>query len=167
MRMRQRALKIWIWTFKIIPDLWLSAIFCPIKKIKITPPYWSSQLFQPKLRYRHMKAQIQLVILAVLIQAQVQEHVGTDTAGHPSHCCPSSGTGSCRYRYSWSSQLFQSKLRYRYRQAQIQLVPALQVIPVVLVQAQVQAHVGTDTAGPRMLVTLVDLVNAQLHYRRK
>ena len=124
-RMHQRALEIWIWTFKIIPDLWLSAIFCPIKKIKITPPYWSmwsSQSFQPKLRYSHMKAQIQLVILAVLIQAQVQEHVGTDTAGHPSHRCPSSGTGTCRYRYSWSSQLFQSMLRYRLMQVQIQLV---------------------------------------------
>ena len=29
--------KIWNWTSKIMPDLWLSAIFCEIKKI--TPPY--------------------------------------------------------------------------------------------------------------------------------
>ena len=28
------ATKFWIWTFKIIPDLRLSAVFCPIKKIK-------------------------------------------------------------------------------------------------------------------------------------
>ena len=31
--------KIWIWTSKIIPDLWFSAVFCLIKKIKITPLY--------------------------------------------------------------------------------------------------------------------------------
>ena len=31
------ALQFWIWTSKIIPDLWLSAVFCPINK-KITPP---------------------------------------------------------------------------------------------------------------------------------
>ena len=31
-----RAQKIWIWTYKIMPDLWFSAVFCPIKKIKIT-----------------------------------------------------------------------------------------------------------------------------------
>ena len=48
-----------------------------------------------------------LVILAVLIQAQIQAHVGTytlyscsPTAGHPSCSSPSSGTGTCRYRYS-------------------------------------------------------------------
>ena len=29
--------KFWIWTAKIIPDLWLSAVFCPLKKI--TLPY--------------------------------------------------------------------------------------------------------------------------------
>ena len=33
-----RAPKFWIWTSKIICDLFLSANFCPIKKI--TPPYW-------------------------------------------------------------------------------------------------------------------------------
>ena len=27
-----RAPKIWVGTAKIMPDLWLSAIFCPIKK---------------------------------------------------------------------------------------------------------------------------------------
>ena len=32
-----RATKIWIWTSKIIPDLWLSAVFRAIKKIKIPP----------------------------------------------------------------------------------------------------------------------------------
>ena len=35
--------KIWIWTSKIITDLWLSAVFCLIKKIKITPPYCTVQ----------------------------------------------------------------------------------------------------------------------------
>ena len=33
------AAKIWIWTYKIMLDLWLSAVFCTIKKIQITPPY--------------------------------------------------------------------------------------------------------------------------------
>ena len=28
-----------IWTSKIIPDLWLDAVYGPMKKIKITPPY--------------------------------------------------------------------------------------------------------------------------------
>ena len=32
--------QIWIWTSKIIPELWLSAVFCPIKKIKINPSYY-------------------------------------------------------------------------------------------------------------------------------
>ena len=31
MRMRRRAPKFWLRTSKIIPDLWLSAVFCPIK----------------------------------------------------------------------------------------------------------------------------------------
>ena len=39
------ALKIWIWTSKIMPDLWLSAVFCRTKK-KITPPYVYS-LYSP------------------------------------------------------------------------------------------------------------------------
>ena len=33
------APKIYIWTSKFIPDIWLSAVSCPIKKIKITPSY--------------------------------------------------------------------------------------------------------------------------------
>ena len=28
------------WTSKIIPDLWLLYLFCPIKKMFHTPPYW-------------------------------------------------------------------------------------------------------------------------------
>ena len=36
------------------------------------------------------------------------------------------------------------------------------VILAVLAQAQVQAHVGTDTADPRLLVTLVVLAQAQV-----
>ena len=31
-RRAPRALKFWIWTSKIMPDLWLVALFCPIKK---------------------------------------------------------------------------------------------------------------------------------------
>ena len=34
--------KIWIWISKIMPDLWLSAVFCQIKQ-KITPPYCQKQ----------------------------------------------------------------------------------------------------------------------------
>ena len=29
--------KIWIWTSKIMPDLWLSAVFCQIKKKSLHP----------------------------------------------------------------------------------------------------------------------------------
>ena len=48
-RVRRRAPsmpKIWIWTFKIMPDLWLSAVFCPSKKKKSLHPtvYDSSPL---------------------------------------------------------------------------------------------------------------------------
>ena len=32
-----RALKIWIWTSKIMPDLWLSAVFCQTKKKSLHP----------------------------------------------------------------------------------------------------------------------------------
>ena len=32
-----RAPKIWIWTSKIMPDLWLSAVFCQIKKKSLHP----------------------------------------------------------------------------------------------------------------------------------
>ena len=32
--------KLWIWTSKIMPDLWLLDLFCPIKKKNHTPPYW-------------------------------------------------------------------------------------------------------------------------------
>ena len=38
--LRSHAPKIWIWTSKIMPDVWLSSVFCPIKKINITPPYY-------------------------------------------------------------------------------------------------------------------------------
>ena len=31
--------KFWIWTSKIMPDLWLVDLFCPIKKNFHTPPY--------------------------------------------------------------------------------------------------------------------------------
>ena len=37
--MHLHLLNIWIWTWIWMPDLWLSAVFCPIKKIKVTPPY--------------------------------------------------------------------------------------------------------------------------------
>ena len=37
-RAMHERVKFWIQTSKIIPDHWLSANFCPIKKI--TPPYW-------------------------------------------------------------------------------------------------------------------------------
>ena len=36
---RVRAPKFRIWTSKIMPDLWLVALFCPIKKKFHTPPY--------------------------------------------------------------------------------------------------------------------------------
>ena len=38
-RVRRRAPKFRIWTSKIMPDLWLVALFCPIKKKFHTPPY--------------------------------------------------------------------------------------------------------------------------------
>ena len=34
-----RAPKFWNWTSKIIPDLWLLDLFCPIKKKFLTSPY--------------------------------------------------------------------------------------------------------------------------------
>ena len=34
-----RASKIWIWTYKIIPDLWFVDLFWPIKQKFHTPPY--------------------------------------------------------------------------------------------------------------------------------
>ena len=37
---RARRAEIWIWTSKIMPDLWLVDLFCPIKKNFHTPPYW-------------------------------------------------------------------------------------------------------------------------------
>ena len=47
---RLHALKIWIGTSKIIPDLWLSAVLCPTKKIKkITPPYSAHALAHTRL----------------------------------------------------------------------------------------------------------------------
>ena len=54
-----RAQKIWIWTYKIMPDLWFSAVFCPIKKIKITSTQWAlgkcvdGQENSPLPGYRH------------------------------------------------------------------------------------------------------------------
>ena len=44
MRVRWRppsahAPKFWIWTYKIMPDLWLVDLFCLIKKKFHTPPY--------------------------------------------------------------------------------------------------------------------------------
>ena len=39
--MRWCAPKIWIQTFKIIPDLWLVDLFWRIKKNVHTPPYWA------------------------------------------------------------------------------------------------------------------------------
>ena len=38
MHMPFRAPNFWIWTPKIIPDLWLNAVFCPIKKNLSTLP---------------------------------------------------------------------------------------------------------------------------------
>ena len=38
-RVHRRALKFWNWTSKIIPDLWLLDLFCPIKTNFYTPPY--------------------------------------------------------------------------------------------------------------------------------
>ena len=32
-----RVLKVFIWTSKIIPDLWLITVFCPIKKKSFHP----------------------------------------------------------------------------------------------------------------------------------
>ena len=32
MHVRRRALKFWIWIYKIIPHLWLNAAFCLVKK---------------------------------------------------------------------------------------------------------------------------------------
>ena len=39
-----RAPKIWIWTSKIMPDLWFSAVFCQIKKNHFTLVHSSSHL---------------------------------------------------------------------------------------------------------------------------
>ena len=38
------ALKFWNWTSKIIPDLGLLDLFCPIKKKIHTPPYCTVQV---------------------------------------------------------------------------------------------------------------------------
>ena len=43
--LRMRAPKMQIWTPKIIPDLWLSAVFCPIKKIKSLHPTVGAIIF--------------------------------------------------------------------------------------------------------------------------
>lgn len=37
--LRALVLTLWIWTSKIMPDLWLLDLFCPIKKNVHTPPY--------------------------------------------------------------------------------------------------------------------------------
>ena len=52
-RIRRRTPKIWIWTFKIMPDLWLSAVFYQIKKI--TPPYciWYTDSWSQNHRINH------------------------------------------------------------------------------------------------------------------
>ena len=49
---RARTPKIGIWTSKIMTDLWLSAVFCQIKKKKITPPCcWVRSPILPHLSY--------------------------------------------------------------------------------------------------------------------
>ena len=40
-----QAPKFWIWTSKIMPDLWLVDLFCPIKKKFHTPPYYAISFF--------------------------------------------------------------------------------------------------------------------------
>ena len=42
--LRAHVLKFWIWTSKIMPDLWLVDLFCPIKKYFHTPPYYGWML---------------------------------------------------------------------------------------------------------------------------
>ena len=41
-----------IWTFKIIPDLWLLDLFCPIKKKIHTPPYLVGTQTRTRLKSR-------------------------------------------------------------------------------------------------------------------
>ena len=43
---RRRAPKFWNWTSKIIPELWLLDLFCPIKKNFHTPPYCTMYIQQ-------------------------------------------------------------------------------------------------------------------------
>ena len=45
------ALKIWIWTSKIIPDLWLVNLFWPIKKKFHTPPKCASSVHAAKFSF--------------------------------------------------------------------------------------------------------------------
>ena len=45
MKALPRAPKIWIWTSKIMHDLWLNAVFCQIKNKKLLPP--SVQSYSP------------------------------------------------------------------------------------------------------------------------
>ena len=50
--MRQLAPKFWNWTSKIVPDLWLLDLFCPIKKIStLHPPFFNGYQKSHELQY--------------------------------------------------------------------------------------------------------------------
>ena len=54
---RARAPKLRITTSKIMPDLWLCALFCPIQKKFHTPPYYTvyCTLYSVQIQYKRMQ----------------------------------------------------------------------------------------------------------------
>ena len=54
--MKTLAPEIWFWTSKIMPDLWLSDVFCQIQKKKITPPYFMCTWYEYEYNHSACKA---------------------------------------------------------------------------------------------------------------
>ena len=55
-KMKTLAPEIWFWTSKIMPDLWLSDVFCQIQKKKITPPYFMCTWYEYEYNHSACKA---------------------------------------------------------------------------------------------------------------
>ena len=73
---QKTAPKFWIWTSKIIPDRWSSAVCCQFKKIKITPPLLEAAA---DIRYRRVPLRLAFpaclwagAVTQVMLNADIQ-----------------------------------------------------------------------------------------------
>ena len=82
MKTLTRVPKFWIWTSKIMPDLWLLALFCPIKKKFHTPPYWAGSA---KDLIRLNSSELKNLVLSNCRQSRQGEASQFMTTGG---CCP-------------------------------------------------------------------------------